>query len=98
MSGLPLHWVLYSTHVPTGPTNLIWALHVSLPGWAHSLEGGPNRLGVACGHFSREFDVGRLGTSCLGKCRVCEICCGDLVEVQLEKTSNAKAVLGCIPG
>ena len=85
MSGLPLHWVLYSTHVPTGPTNLIWALHVSLPGWAHSLEGGPNRLGVACGHFSREFDVGRLGTSCLGKCRVCEICCGDLVEVQLEK-------------
>ena len=58
MSGLPLHWVLYSTHVPTGPTNLDRALQVSPPGWAHSLEGGPNRLGVACGHFSRKFDVG----------------------------------------
>ena len=86
MSGLPLHWVLYSTHVPTGPTNLNWALHVSPPGWAHSLEGGPNRLGVACWHFSKEFDV-CLGTSysCLDKCRVCEIYCGDWAEMQLEK-------------
>ena len=50
MSGLPLHWVLYSTHVPTGPMNLNRALQVSLPGWAHSLEEGPNRLGVAWGH------------------------------------------------
>ena len=64
MSGLPLHWVLYSTHVPTGPTNLDRALQVSPPGWAHSLEEGPNRLGVACGHFSRKFGVG-LGTSAL---------------------------------
>ena len=51
MSGLPLHWVLYSTQVPTDPMDLDWALQVSLPGWAHSLEEGPNRLGVACGHF-----------------------------------------------
>ena len=62
MSGLPLHWVLNSTHVPTGPTNLDWALQVSLPGWAHSLEEGPNRLGVAWGALFREFGVG-LGTS-----------------------------------
>ena len=50
MSGLPLHWVLYSTRVPTGPMYLDWALQVSLPGWAHSLEEGPNRYGVAWGH------------------------------------------------
>ena len=43
MSGLPLHWVLYSTHVPTDPMDLDRALPVSLPGWAHSLEEGPNR-------------------------------------------------------
>ena len=63
MSGLPLHWVLYSTRVPTGLMYLDWALQVSLPGWAHSLEGGPNRLGVACGHSFRKFDVGRPGIS-----------------------------------
>ena len=62
MSGLPLHWVLYSTQVPTDPMDLDWALLVSLPGWAHSLEEGPNRLGVACSHFSRKFGVDR-GTS-----------------------------------
>ena len=47
----PHHWVLYSTRVLTGPMNLDRALQVSLPGWAHSLEEGPNRLGVACGHL-----------------------------------------------
>ena len=57
MSGLPLHWVLYSTHVPTGPMNLNRALQVSLPGWAHSLEEGPNRHGVAWGARGREFDA-----------------------------------------
>ena len=59
MSGLPLHWVLYSTRVPTGLMYLDWALQVSLPGWAHSLEGGPNRYGVAWGALFREFDLCR---------------------------------------
>ena len=53
----PHHWVLYSTRVLTGPMNLYWALQVSLPGWAHSLEGGPNRHGVAWGARGREFDA-----------------------------------------
>ena len=56
MSGLPLHWVLYSTQVPTDPMDLDWALLVSLPGWAHSLEEGPNRYGVAWGALFRKFD------------------------------------------
>ena len=59
MSGLPLHWVLYSTRVPTDPMDLDGALQVSLPGWAHSLEEGPNRLGVAWGALLRKFDVSR---------------------------------------
>ena len=53
----PHHWVLYSTRVLTGLMDLLRALQVSLPGWAHSHEGGPNRHGVAWGARDGEFDA-----------------------------------------
>ena len=100
MSGLPLHWVLYSTRVPTGLMYLDWALQVSLPGWAHSLEEGPNRYGVAWGALFREFDFCcgmsfLVSVSANVECLRCS--CGESVEVQLEKIKRYFRLLRVIP-